>query len=440
MPCSQTRPLTLNQIEHLLASDAPALCQAIREVCVDQEPETPISYLADYEYADLLVKDGKFVSPCGTYPSCAECRELIQRTSYSTIPLALIRNNAVEVFAGETRATKHGKTVPLRILEPGELFGVFETIDYLLGTTQLPAQYSLSAGARSVWVIAPLGDCRLPRALGEVAGTDVDWDKSDSHWSLVKKSTVKASQWKVSAVVFTEAFVSLLKQKDGSDSTFRQMILETGWKQSSSLRHSAAKNAQLRAWFLDGPAKTIPMPFGELYQFATICHLLSIAEGDFPAFQPVGISKQELGPFEPFERFLDAASATIRSRVTNSPRYYPVIMQPGHLSKHHPSGYYSFRCPTLLGAEPPNVANYAETPGPISKTIQDLCEARTGFAIDVQKTVFYSQAGRFDINRPDSRFPWKELYKHVKNGSQVTKESLYTDSPFMVAGVRLART
>jgi hypothetical protein len=345
----------------------------------------------------------------------------------------------VEVFAGETKASRHGKTVPLRILDSGELFGVFETLDYILGATQQPPQYSVSAGARSVWVLAPLGDNRLPRLLRETAGVDVDWDKNESHWSLIQKVAKEHSKWKVSTIIFAEPFIRLLKSSQGGDFTLRQMILEAGWKQSSALRHSAAKNAQLRAWFLDGPAKTIPMPFGELYQFATICHLLSIAEGDYPAYQALGISKQALGPFTAFEGLLNEALSALKIKVPSAPRYYPIVMQPGHLTDTHSTGYYSFRCPSLLGSNIPDIANFSDTPGPISKTIQSLCESKSGFSIDLQKTHFYSQAGRFDLNRPDSKFPWKELYSHLPEGAPVSRKNLFTDSPFMVAGVRLVR-
>jgi hypothetical protein len=420
----------------MLKPTSPDLVEAIRQVCLDEEPTTPLFYLVEYSYADLLVKEGKFISPCGAYTSCSECRELIQQSSYSHIPLAVIRNSPVEVFDGDTKPSKQGRTVPLRILDPGEMFGVWETLDYLIGAKYPAPHYSLSAGARSVWILAPLGDVRLPRLLNEVAGSDVDWERNESHWSLIQSATKKASQWKLSIIVFAEAFIRLLKDKRDSESTFRRIVLEAGWKQSSALRHTAVKNAQLRAWFLGGPAKSIPLPFGELYQFATICHLLSIAEGDYPAYQSIGISKQELGPFETFERLLDEALAALKVKAPSAPRYYPVIMQPGHLTKQHSTGYYSFRCPSLLGADVPEIANFSDTPGPISKTIQSLYESKSGYSIDLEKTCFYSQAGRFDLKRPDSRLPWRELHKHVPEKS---RKNLYTDSPFMVAGVRLVR-
>ena len=48
--------------------------------------------------------------------------------------------------------------------------------------------------------------------------------------------------------------------------------------------------------------------------------------------------------------------------------------------------------------------------------------------------------GRFDMKRPDCKLPWKELYSHVNgNGPQPARKNLYTDSPFLVAGVRLVR-
>lgn len=437
MPCSATKALMFSQVERFLGPISPKILEALKRVCGDELAKTPLFYSAEYRYGDLIVREGKFVPPCGTHCSCAECKELVQSASYSHIPLAVITANSVEVFAGETRASKQGKTVPLRILAAGEMFGAFETLDYLLGVKQAPPQYSVSSGARSVWIIAPLGDVRLPKHLKEEAGTDVDWEPTEAHWSLVQTATKQAAKWKTSVIVFSETFVRLLKENDLSGSAFRQLLLETGWQQSSSLRHTAAKNAYLRTWFLEGPAKTIPTPLGELYQFATICHLLSIAEGDYPAYQPIGISEQALGPFETFEPLLEKALSALKLKVPQAQHYYPVVLQPGHLSAQHSVGYYSFRCPSLLGPTALEVTNFSDTVGPIARTIQSLCESKTGHAIDLDKTLFYAQAGRFDLKRPDSKLPWKELYSHVNHGFQPSRKNVYTDSPFLVAGVRL---
>ncbi|HTX40329.1 MAG TPA: hypothetical protein VMD25_00775 [Acidobacteriaceae bacterium] len=371
----------------------PGRLEAIAEVCEDEDTTAPLFYFAEYEYGDLVVKEGKFVPPCGTHTSCAECRELSRYASYSHIPLAFVQRNAVEVFAGETRASRQGKTVPLRVLAAGEMFGVFETLDYLLGSKLDPPSYSVSAGARSVWVLAPLGDVRLTKLIGEETGTDLEWDRNESHWSLIQAATRNSAKWKTSVVVFSESFVRLLKESESAASAFRQLLLETGWQQSAALRHTAGKNAFLRAWYLDGPARTLPMPLGELYQFATICHLLSIAEGDYPAYQSIGAGEHVLGPFEIFEKILGNALCALRAKVPQASTYYPVVLQPAHLNVNCPAGYYSFRCPSLLGSVDHNVTNYSDTIAPIAKTLHSLCESKSGISIDLEKTLFFAQAG-----------------------------------------------
>lgn len=77
MACSAAKPLNLDRLEQMLkAAGFQQLVEAIRQVCADEDPETSFFYSAEYAYADLLVKEGKFVTPCGTHTSCAECREL----------------------------------------------------------------------------------------------------------------------------------------------------------------------------------------------------------------------------------------------------------------------------------------------------------------------------------------------------------------------------
>lgn len=435
MPCSATKPLRFAEMQKLCASLNPSLAEALSEVMANEEPKEPYFYSADYSYGQLIVREGKFQAPCGQHTTCDECRGMINQCRYSDIPLAIVRTKAIEVFAGDATSTKQGATVPLKILRAGNMFGVFETLDYLLGKNQPPPPWSVSAGGRSIWVLAPLKDKNLPEVVGEVAGVDLEWDRTASHCSLVQSTMGSKLSWKISIVILGQAFVRLLKEKHESNALFRQLLLELGWEQSSALRHSALKNAQLRTWFLEGPAKTIAMPLGELYHFATICHLLSLAEGDYPAFQPAGKDSEGLGPFKSFEGILYDALSSLKGK--QAPKYYPVVLQAAHLSDDAPTGYYSLRCPSLLGHTPPNVDNFSDTLSPILRTLHSLCEKlQPRFPIDIQRTAFFAQAGKFDIAGDKSEALRKELLAHAPRNAP---HGLYTDSPFLVAGVRLAR-
>jgi hypothetical protein len=441
MVCSRTRKLSVEQAATLLGSIGSDLQEGIVRVCegYDDDPGGPLFYIADYPYADLLVRDGVFLSPCGSHPSCEECRDLLRDTSYSKIPLALVTSNAVEIFAGESRRTKQGKSVPLRILASGELFGVFETLDSLMDAKHGPSPWSVSSGARSIWILAPLGDKRLPSLLKPDANADWDWEKSDSHWSLVKAATADTKQWQSSILLFTTRFFERLKSGAEAASYFRQVILERAWTQSAALRHSAIKNAQFRAWFVEEVAPKINLPLGQLFHFATLCHLMSLADGDYPAFQAAAVGKMPLGPFAIFEQRIHHALKALSLRQPNPREYNPVVLQPSHLSDDNLWGYYSFRCPSLLGAAVPEIPSFSDIPASFYRTLELLQEAsRSASRIDLERTRFFAQAGRFDLNTKSGQLPPSDFFAQAPKSS-ARQGGLYVDSPFLVAGLRLVR-
>lgn len=68
--------------------------------------------------------------------------------TYTSIPLSCVLKNSVEVFIQE-----QNKFLSLNFLNVGEMFGLFETTDYLNNTiTDLP-NWSVSSGARSVFMV-----------------------------------------------------------------------------------------------------------------------------------------------------------------------------------------------------------------------------------------------------------------------------------------------
>lgn len=168
--------------------------------------------------------------------------------------------------------------------------------------------------------------------------------------------------------------------------------------------------------------------------------MISIADGDYPAFQPLGVTSYRLGPFEEVEKILYEALVALRLKQPLAPKYYPIILQSGHLTNAQSVGYYSFRCPSLLGSDIPEVNSFADTTVPMLKAIEHLCEtSKSPFPIDLTKTCFFSQAGKFNLAGRNSAFPRNELLKHVTIPKDQNQACLYTDSPFLVAGVRLVR-
>lgn len=455
MGCNQVRVVPFDEVRARIDALHPQLMGALKDVLSGLKRGNPPGFhSARYRYGQLIVDRGTFNPPCSS-SACSECKALKGDCAYGHIPLAVILNNSVEVFVEQDiigpqgRADTLGaigKSVPLQMLSEGDLFGTFETLDGLMGKHDGLPPWSVSAGARSIWVLSPLGDRRLSETLADNTGNDIDWNRGDSHWSLVEQ-VMRQQPWEVEVLFISRGFMERVESRLPGTQNLFGLILETAWEQSRSLRNGTTFEASLRRWYLDGPAQSVASDFGELYLYATACHLFSISRGDLPAYKPAGSAKKQYGPFVSFEQTLHEALKIIKKETATGNKvadrkqaiaHYPVTIQPERLAEGE-AGYYSFRCPSLPGLKLPRVSNYAELPLPIKRTL----DAAAGYAthdLDHASLTYFAQAGRYDIHKETSKFKWQEFLAHVEGDAQLFKaERLYYDSPFLVAGVRLVR-
>jgi hypothetical protein len=455
MPCSLVKVVSFQEIEPRLAQLNPTLLDALGKIVADSKKRgTPLKlYIARYPYGAAIVDRGQFETPCDD-STCATCTDLKAQCSYSHIPLGVILQKSIEVFVDATSRGHYevspdgGGTVPLRVLGEGDLFGVFETLHSLLRENEARPPWSVSSGARSIWIIAPVGDRRITDVFGSRHKSHVDWMRGQSHWRLVQQ-TMKSEEWHSEVLFIGQGFVERVQaHQPGTDKLF-ELILTTGWRQSAALRHSSTIEGSLRQRYLDRYGRNNNSDFGDMYLFATACHLLAVSRGDAPAFEPAAAGRQEQGPFVAFEKDLHEVLKTIRKEQPAAPSrnggngraeaHYPVVLQPNHLSADGDRGFYSFRCPSLPGLKLPRVTSYAELPSPVKTTLEDLVTENNN-AIDLKQTLYFTQAGHYDINRPDSRFQWQEFLGHVREAQDLYKrQRLYIDSPFLVSGIRVVR-
>jgi len=93
----------------------------------------------------------------------------------------------------------------------------------------------------------------------------------------------------------------------------------------------------------------------------------------------------------------------------------------------------------MPGLKLPRVTNYAELASPVKKTLEELASEDTN-AIDLKQTSYFTKAGRFDLNKPESGFRWEEFLNQVRETRELYKrERLFVDSPFLVSGIRIVR-
>jgi hypothetical protein len=386
-------------------------------------------YVTSYSYGQLIVDNGQFKTPCDP-DRCEACRGLLADASYSNVPLTGILDGSAEIFTDAFSAEEGQRVVPLKLLRRADIFGVFETLDYLLKAPTNRAPWSVSSGARSIWIIAPLGDARLPQYLSEVTDTDIDWTETDPHWKLVENATRNLHPWNSELLIFPHSVVKAVRR---STQIF-SFLLELGWTQSSRLRDAATEDTELLK-SANQVLRRMKVPQGELYHYRTIRHFQEMIRGVVPVFQ----SSNRVPPAGPFHAFADQLTKVARqTRSTVN----PVVLQPGHLEREGDVGYYSFRCPSVPGPHlPPTTFAFSEIAEAYRDILQRLTRDRSS-SFGLSSTKFFVRpvpqtrvpTGMVSVKD----LPADDFYRMAD--PSMKSDGLYLNSPFLVAGMRICRS
>jgi hypothetical protein len=376
-----------------------------------------------------------------------------------------VLEGCTEVYLDYPWDFQDGRRAPLGVLGKGELYGVFEVLDVLLGIQQSAPLWNVSSGVRSVWVMAPLGNANLLRTL---LGEGRVWNDHSPHWQLIQAVTRNRTDWKTRIVLLPQLTEEVISSGNGR-SLFRT-LLQVGWKQSAALRHVAVEDARLHERLKDR-LRSAGGPLGELYQFATIKHWINILKGDSPLYQPLHRFDEEGGPFSEFASSLSGALVENSSKLKF--KYTPVLLRPGYLKEKGDVGYYSFRCPSLLGPKMPAVKTYSQLPSDFAVMIKEIKEEwahklkppilkyfvqppRTGSELHTwadpppgRGPISPSRTSQeFDQSPKRTRSAWEDFGVFYADdlaeddlvpASNGEKVNLYWGSPFFVSGVRLSR-
>jgi len=392
-------------------------------------------FVARYPFGRLIVDRGEFLTPCHT-EACAAClslRAALHREQhYTPIPLVAIVEGCAEVFMEYAQEDGLPRHAPLQLMYKSELFGVFETLDRLLSTAAARPSWSVSSGSRSIWIIAPTGDVRLPKELARVLGTSINWNSDrHPHWKLVEAVIRNRVEWNTEVVIFPQKIVESLKKVP----PLFNAILEIGWNQSSRLRHVATEDAELRET-LHRALQVYRVPQGELFQYVTIRHLLDMVDGFASAYQVCDGSERAAGPFCQFNTYLKTALERMHLP------YQPVIMQPGRLARNGDVGYYSLRCPSVPGPRPAKFKDsLAEIAGSYRQVLREL-EGTGARRLSEDSLKFYVKPTLDLSNMPTGVFSSADL--PIKDFSMETngpiRESIFLSSPFLLAVARVVKS
>ncbi|MES2354501.1 MAG: hypothetical protein V4568_08870 [Pseudomonadota bacterium] len=285
---------------------------------------------ASYSYGKPILVDGVFKSPC----DCPKCHLLANQFS-DRVPLGLVLQKSFEIIK-KIEVTRRQKTIngiePLRLLKTGEIFGVFETLDALLGRTPRPAPWNIYAGARTIEVASTANDGFLYHIdkfsssnrsfYDDKDNTILNWWKLlqnlSSHWHL---------SWSADALLISPNL--LMKIPPGSMSDlYLKYLYKVGYQQQEDLIN-------------DLPLTHNTGRLTDDAQIHNFRHILSIANGRKIAYRPA-TSDDSLGPFIEILRGLSEDLP----RTDNY--HFPFLLVPSYLEASESEldyGYHSVNHP-----------------------------------------------------------------------------------------------
>jgi len=301
-------------------------------------------YKACYSFGTKIVDKGKFCLPNQESDFDTISREL----NYTAIPLALILNKSCEVFI-ENKL----QIISLNLLSAGQLFGLFEVLEKQTNTESKQPPWSITAGARSIFMLPKITDMNAHRRIMREYKVQSQPPQSlDEHWQIFTKiaqHTDAKHPWSCEILFFSAAW--LFKQPDNILwSKFNRYLYSQAWIESAYLRNKTVLNLLWEILASSLNSQNLKL---KPYLMQIIKQLAAISYGFASGYQPAG-KNEMVAPI--------AAIEDAYIKVYDLKEYLPIIMHTSNLSEQAQQStyYYSLSAETLhegsfTSAQPPRV-------------------------------------------------------------------------------------
>ncbi|OJA00864.1 hypothetical protein BEV13_02065, partial [Rickettsiella grylli] len=299
-----------------------------------------------YPYGSTLVNNGElsvysYVKKTNVSISLVNS-SLKDKLSYASVPLGLLLNKAIEVYCPFNK----NRVIPLKLLMPGQLFGLQEIMQTIYDYKEKP-NFSINSGARSIFLVPKIankgGYSRLKKYLN--MQLDPPISLSD-HWGIftsISNHPNYINQWNNQVLFFTKSWFEEVNCTNPNWFPFFN-FLSKAYHNQLTPGYSNFYNFEL-TWqeFMTaiGCRNLKPRP----YILSTAKHLLAIAVGLLPGFSSANL-EQIIAPTKILkEIFIDIYKL----------KYLPTIMHPSYfnIQKNTPL-YYSLSFPSILEGLPMN--------------------------------------------------------------------------------------
>jgi len=401
--------LTWDQAVKAVTGVGPRLGEALRELRAAvkrmKAEQMPSIYSVVYDYGSSIIGAESAENTCTTlvapqHPnsvSCSQCDELLSECK-GRLPIGIVLTNSAEVYL-EYDVDAHGDLyppfVPLRVLKPGDAFGVFEFLDEMVPRACPLApnhQWRVSSGARSLFVSSPLRNEQIARKLIKLctdrpneleqkapyrskeyicqSGSETSVEAAErfnrDNWQFLKAvlsaakkdarfSPKSSLEWGCELLLISPSWLQRFAAHPQSMAPASQLIhllKDMGWIQSDHLRRYHSDESELVGALskLDTDQRRLQKAFDAGYLHRTILHLLAIARGDLPGFVPVRPAC-EGGPFWAMLEYLSHSGLCSTPGLDGR---LPLLLQPLQIDPPSCGApgqvvYYSFETPSLLG-------------------------------------------------------------------------------------------
>lgn len=238
-----------------------------------------------YSYGSTIVHEGNIQIPIER-DKCVPLQDPLvpsyvkELLNYSTIPLGLLLNKASEIFI-ETNQ----RIIPLNILKPGYLFGLFETLSILSNSPEPTPVWSVFAGARSAFMLPKITDALSHRRLRLEFGLPSDPPKSPlehcSIFSAINQCQPPERRWHSNVLLFSSDWFKN-DFRDPAWLSFQNYLFKLGWSHTKFKFDNVGQQILWEALASAIAERRLkPRP----YLIDTVKHLISIGMGAIPGFQ-----------------------------------------------------------------------------------------------------------------------------------------------------------
>ena len=401
------------------------------------------AYRGSYLFGAAVLDRGKLVLP---EPAVDSDGIVLEGLTNSLVPLCVPLTSSFEVF----HEPEPGAFRSLRVLNAGEVFGVFEASDRRFGLASgRNTDWSVAAGFRSAHLVYPTGNADLKHALWKYFGDEVA-ELNDLRHERSKPIPMAVASKLMTSLARREnstwraELLMLPSQWEGdfeaASQALERLAFRTTWAQVRPLQESLVRHAKLTPLVRYLFAR-LANPIGEPAATSLLNNLEAIASGATPAYRPHFLgpapSPTANNPDGNRELFQNTLAGFHRCAMGTDTT--PIILEPVHLKSSGDVAWCSLSCPAMpeLFAD---VTSYAQVMMPFGELAHER-SAELGRALpSVDLTALKM------FCRPSGSLPMRPATAHVGHGNEIPQlcpelrgSSPLTKTGFFLGSLRLVR-